>query len=124
MKPIKAEPTIFVIFGGTGDLNARKITPALFHLYLDNWLPEKFKIIGSGRTKLTDDAFRAKLLDAINEFSRSGKPDQKKWKQFAEHIFYTPSDVNDAASFKVFGECIQEQEKEWGVKANIIYYLA
>ena len=62
MKQIKTEPTIFVIFGGTGDLNARKITPALFHLYLDNWLPEKFKIIGSGRTKLTDEAFRSKLL--------------------------------------------------------------
>ncbi|MES2646267.1 MAG: glucose-6-phosphate dehydrogenase [Bacteroidota bacterium] len=124
MKPIKTDPTIFVIFGGTGDLNARKITPALFHLFLDNWLPEKFKIIGSGRTKLTDDAFRKNLLDAINEFSRSGKPDQKKWKLFAEHIFYIPSDVNDAASFKVFGDTIQKQEKEWGLKANIIYYLA
>ena len=86
MKKIKTEPTVFVIFGATGDLNSRKITPALYHLYLDNWLPENFQIIGTGRTKLTNEDFRAKLFEAINEFSRSGKADHSKWQSFADHI--------------------------------------
>ncbi|CAN5769797.1 glucose-6-phosphate dehydrogenase [soil metagenome] len=124
MKEIKPEPTVFVIFGGTGDLNARKITPALYHLFIDGWLPEKFTIIGTGRTKLTDDEFRSKLFDSVNEFSRSGKADAKKWKEFATHIFYGPSDVKDANSFKHFGERIKKLEMEWDVKANVIYYLA
>lgn len=124
MKPIKTDPTIFVIFGGTGDLNSRKITPALYHLFIDQWLPENFAIIGTGRTKLTNEEFREKLFAAVNEFSRSGKADEEKWKAFAEHISYEPSDINDAASFKVFGEKIGEIEKAWNVKPNVIYYLA
>ena len=35
ISPEKNQPTIFVIFGGTGDLNARKLSPALYNLFLD-----------------------------------------------------------------------------------------
>ncbi|SMB92620.1 glucose-6-phosphate 1-dehydrogenase [Hymenobacter roseosalivarius DSM 11622] len=120
----KSQPTIFVIFGGTGDLNARKLTPALYHLYLDGWLPEHFAIIGSGRTALTDEEFRTRLLDGINQFSRSGKADKDKWKEFAQHIVYQAADVQDAATYKKFGQRIEEYQKEWSVQPNVIYYLA
>ncbi|WP_317172170.1 hypothetical protein [Hymenobacter sp. BRD67] len=56
---LKSQPTVFVIFGGTGDLNARKLAPALYNLYLEGWLPEQFALIGTGRTPLSDDDFRA-----------------------------------------------------------------
>lgn len=124
MKAIKAEPTIFVIFGGTGDLNARKITPALYNLFIDGWLPEKFAIIGTGRTKLSDDEFRNHSLQSVNEFSRSGKADETKWSAFASNFFYEISDVNDAASFGVFTNKIKELENAWNTKPDIIYYLA
>ncbi len=124
MKPMNLNPTIFIIFGGTGDLNARKITPALFNLYLDGWMPEMFSIIGTGRTKLTDEEFRALLLEGINEFSRRGKADKKKWQEFSRHISYQVSDIKDGATYPAFAEKIKEQETEWKVEANIIYYLA
>ena len=54
----KSEPTIFIIFGGTGDLNYRKLAPALYNLFLDGWLPQHFSIIGTGRSKLTDDEYK------------------------------------------------------------------
>ncbi|MBS1504724.1 MAG: glucose-6-phosphate dehydrogenase, partial [Bacteroidetes bacterium] len=63
-------PTIFIIFGGTGDLNARKIMPALYNLYLDGWMPAQFSIVGTGRTPLTDEQFRNNMLEDINQFSR------------------------------------------------------
>jgi len=124
MKAIKSHPTIFIIFGGTGDLNARKITPALFNLFLDGWLPEQFTIIGTGRTKLTDEAFRDLLLKGINEFSRRGKADKKKWAEFSEHINYHVSDINDAATYATFSKKIKEQNEAWQASADIIYYLA
>lgn len=40
-------PTILFIFGGSGDLTNRKLIPALYNLYLDNYLPQKFIIIGA-----------------------------------------------------------------------------
>lgn len=120
----KIQPTIFLIFGGTGDLNARKLTPALYHLFLDNWLPPQFAIIGTGRSKLSDEEFRAKLLEAINQFSRSGKVDKDKWNTFAQHIVYQAADVKDAATYQEFSKRIAACEQEWGTPANIIHYLA
>ena len=73
MKDIKSQPTIFVIYGATGDLCQRKLAPALYNLFLDGWMPDKFSIIGAGRTELTNEEFRQKLLEGINEFSRNGK---------------------------------------------------
>jgi len=39
------EPTVFVIFGGAGDLTWRKLVPALFDLSQDRSLPAQFAII-------------------------------------------------------------------------------
>ena len=120
----QSEPVIFIIFGGTGDLNSRKLAPALYNLFLDGWLPEQFAIIGTGRTPLTDEQFAGRLLNGINQFSRSGKADAQKWKEFASHLFYQASDINDANTYGEFGGRISRHESEWGVKPNVIYYLA
>jgi len=120
----KPEPTIFIIFGGTGDLNFRKLIPALYNLFLDGWMPEQFCIIGTGRTKLDNDQFKTKLLDGINEFSRSGKAKDGKWEEFSQHIFYQISDLNDPKTYQEFGVKIENHNNEWKTKANVIYYLA
>ena len=39
-------PTLVFIFGGSGDLNNRKLTPALFNLFADGFLDANFKIFG------------------------------------------------------------------------------
>ncbi|UOQ64798.1 glucose-6-phosphate dehydrogenase [Hymenobacter volaticus] len=120
----KIQPTIFVIFGGTGDLNARKLAPALYNLYLEGWLPTQFSIIGTGRTKLKEEEFRANLLKDINQFSRSGKVKPEQWEIFSQNLFYQASDLNDAETYKEFGVRIQQHETEWHTRANVIYYLA
>jgi glucose-6-phosphate 1-dehydrogenase len=33
-------PAILFIFGGSGDLTNRKLIPALYNLYIDNFLPK------------------------------------------------------------------------------------
>jgi len=121
---IKSQPTIFIIFGGTGDLNSRKLAPALYNLFLEGWLPDQFSIIGTGRTPLSDDDFKEKILEGINSFSRSGKAQEDKWAEFSQHLFYQVSDVKDPATYKEFGTRINNHNEEWGKKANVIYYLA
>ncbi|RYE36479.1 MAG: glucose-6-phosphate dehydrogenase [Sphingobacteriaceae bacterium] len=124
MKSTKNQPTVFVIFGGTGDLNWRKITPALYNLFLDDWLPNQFSIIGTGRTQLSNEDFNAKLLDGINQFSRSGKANVEKWKAFSANIVYQPADLNDPGTYNEFGSLIKKYEDDWKQEANVIYYLA
>jgi glucose-6-phosphate 1-dehydrogenase len=121
---IKPEPAIFIIFGGTGDLNYRKLAPALYNLFLEGYLPDHFSIIGTGRTKFSDDEYKAKLHEGINQFSRSGKAEDGKWEEFAQHIYYQVADVKDANSYGEFGKRIETHNNEWKTKATVIYYLA
>ncbi len=49
---------ILVIFGASGDLTKRKLIPALYELYIQKLLPEKFAVLGASRTNLSDEDFR------------------------------------------------------------------
>lgn len=120
----RATPTIFIIFGGTGDLTKRKIIPALYNLFLEKRLPKNFAIIGNGRSKLTDAKYRTSMLEAVDEFSRKGKAKKEDWTQFASHIVYQEANIKDAAEYKNFGERIDAFKDEWDAQPNLIYYCA
>ena len=57
--------SLLFIFGGSGDLNYRKLSPALYNLFIDKWMPEKFGIVGIGRSEYSDDKYRERLLEGI-----------------------------------------------------------
>jgi glucose-6-phosphate 1-dehydrogenase len=121
---IKTQPTIFVIFGATGDLTGRKVVPALYNLFLDGWLPKQFAIVGAALDKLSDNQFRETLLKDIDRFSRSGKSKKGEWDEFSKNIFYQESEINDIASYQEIGERIEKHNAEWGTTANVIFYMA
>ncbi|WP_316810068.1 glucose-6-phosphate dehydrogenase [Pedobacter heparinus] len=121
---INLNPTIVVIFGGTGDLNLRKLAPALYNLYADGYMPEKYAIIGTARRKLTDEKFRETLMDGVNNFSRSGKVKVDKWNKFAEHLVYSPVDVEAPETFGDLKANIEKYQKEFGPTTQVLYYLA
>jgi len=121
---IKSHPTVFIIFGATGDLNWRKITPALYNLFLDNWLPDQFVIVGTGRSELSDEGFRQKLLEGIDQFSRKGKAEKNKWEDFSKHVFYKSSNLTDEKTYTEFGKVILQYQQEWKVEPHVVYYLA
>lgn len=120
----KSTPSIFIIFGGTGDLAKRKIIPALYNLFLENRLPEKFAIIGTGRSKFTDVKYRNSLLDAVNEFSRTGKAEKEIWANFSSNITYQIANIKDAAEYTEFKNRIDTLKEEWKLKPSITYYCA
>ena len=62
---------ILIIFGASGDLTLRKLIPALFNLQLKNLLPEKFSIIGVGRSSFSDSEFRNKMSEVLKNSTKS-----------------------------------------------------
>jgi glucose-6-phosphate 1-dehydrogenase len=50
------QDTLFVLFGAGGDLSWRLIVPALFNLFLDGHLPERFLLLGVDRADVDDAA--------------------------------------------------------------------
>jgi glucose-6-phosphate 1-dehydrogenase len=118
------EPTVFVIFGGAGDLTWRKLVPALFDLSLDRSMPAQFSIIAVDRIKLGDDALHRRLHDGASKFSRFGKPETAAWNEFAGHIHYQQGDFKKPQTYSALGAQCARLEKEWGVKAHRIFYMA
>jgi glucose-6-phosphate 1-dehydrogenase len=118
------DPIIFVIFGGAGDLAWRKLIPALFDLSQDRSQPAQFAIIAVDRIKLSDGALRNRWHDGVNQFSRFGKAKTAAWNLFAQHIHYQQGDFKQASTYAALGGQCAKLEKEWGTKAQRIFYMA
>lgn len=119
----KAEATIIIIFGGTGDLAKRKLIPAFYNLHLQEWMPDKFAIIGLGRTPLDDRQYQDRLHEGLVEFSRT-KPKDKTWEAFKPAISYFISDINKVESYKELAKKLDDLDTNWGVRANRLFYLS
>ena len=61
------DPVTVVIFGASGDLAKRKLIPALYHLQEAQCLPERYAVIGSARTPMSDDAYRDAMRDVLQQ---------------------------------------------------------
>ncbi len=116
--------TVLFIFGGSGDLNFRKLSPALYNLFIDNWMPEKFSIIGIGRTAYSDVEYRARLLEGIRQFSRRKDIADDQWQSFSKYVFYLKMDAEKDDQYTGITEMIQKKEAEYGEHPNIIFYMA
>src|SRR5882672_4877703 len=117
---IRAQSTIFFIFGGTGDLTSRKLIPALYNLFLDGWMPSQFAIIGLGRTQQTDDQFRSALLEDINKFSRSGKADSEKWTKFSMQVYFQVSEIQEEKTYVEQSARIKRLSEEWKTEPCLV----
>lgn len=123
MTKIKLEPTIFVIFGGGGDLAWRKLLPSLYNLSQDAQLPEKFSILLVDRSDLGDAKEKKHLHEGINQFARC-KATTAQWNQFEKHFHYLKGDFNDSKAYSAIAQQCSKIEKEWDEKAQRIFYMA
>ncbi len=89
---IPVAPFDLVIFGGTGDLSRRKLIPALYHRWIDGQIPTTSRIVGSARTEMDADAYRAFAREACQKASGDSWDDQK-WTAFEALIDYVSMDA-------------------------------
>jgi len=118
------EPTVFVIFGGAGDLTWRKLVPALFDLSQDQSMPAHFAVIAVDRVDMSDEKLRQRLLDGVKKFSRHGKEAPGHWSEFAKRISYQQGDFKKMQTYSTLGQSCAKLEKEWGAKVHRIFYMA
>lgn len=116
--------SLIFIFGGSGDLNYRKLSPALYNLFIDEWMPEKFDIVGIGRTKYSDEEYRNHLFEGIQQFSRRKDEKNGKWAKFSKHVSYLSMDAGNEADYAKIAEIVKQKEQEYGEHPNVIFYLA
>jgi glucose-6-phosphate 1-dehydrogenase len=118
------EPTVFVIFGGAGDLTWRKLVPALFDLSQDRSMPAHFSVMAVDRVPMSDQKLRQRLHSGVNQFSRFGKAKDAAWNEFAQHLSYQQGDFKKPQTYAALGDQCARLEKEWGAKTHRIFYMA
>ena len=117
------EPCSIVIFGASGDLTARKLIPALYHLFKEKQLPPAFRILGFARREKTDESFRAELREALDQFSRTQPVDDAVWSGFADHVVYCVGDLTDPAAYQKLEQRLTAFANP-ALRNNLLFYLA
>ena len=112
-------PFDLVIFGGTGDLTARKLIPALYNRHCAGQLPEQARIITLGRRDLSHDDYLASIYDKSHAQISEKYFDEAQWQAFSGRIEYRQLDANSDADFDNLAEHLQ------GAQDRIrIFYLS
>jgi glucose-6-phosphate 1-dehydrogenase len=117
------DPCTLVIFGASGDLTKRKLFPALYSLAYRNLLPQNFAIVGVARTEESDDDFRDRMKESVQEFARDPF-DDRVWDFLAGGMRYVAMDFTDDEAENRLGETLNELDEERGTRGNRVYYLA
>jgi glucose-6-phosphate 1-dehydrogenase len=94
-----------VIFGGTGDLAARKLLPAMFHRFVDGQVPATSRIIGIAREATDDAGYRAQMRKALA--GDGSKAEQVE--AFLQQVFYRSLDARKDNGWDDFAALLTER---------------
>jgi glucose-6-phosphate 1-dehydrogenase len=117
------EPCTIVIFGASGDLTARKLIPALYHLHLEGQMPESCRVIGFARREKTDASWRDEMRAGVETYSRTQQVDDARWDAFAANLSYHRGDLTDAGAYTGLAKRLADFGEPRLVN-NLVFYLA
>ena len=109
-----------VIFGGAGDLATRKLLPALYHLNKDGHLPGGSRIIGAGRSAMSQAEFTEHVAKACHDYVPEADMDDHALEAFCKRIDYVTVDSGDPKQFDDLAATLGKA----GDERTRIYFLA
>lgn len=118
----RQHPCNIVIVGASGDLSRRKLIPALFSLYCNDLLPQRFNIFGFARSQLDDQQFRRAIMANLTcRYVPEAPKCERLMDEFLARCFYHQGSYDDPASF----EALHEKVHRMGAQsANALFYMA
>ncbi len=120
----KPDNHILVIFGASGDLAYRKLLPALFDLFVQDLLPEKFAVLGVSRTEISDEAFREKMKEGIEKFANLGEKSKDDISALLPALYYQAIDTFNVEDYDKLKNRLESMDKDLGTGGNYLYYLS
>ncbi|RQS71967.1 glucose-6-phosphate dehydrogenase [Burkholderia sp. Bp8963] len=98
------QPVDMIIFGGGGDLAARKLLPALYMAHLHCNLPSDTRIIAVGRRDWGIDGYRAFMEEQSRPFIDEKAFDAQAWSRFLDLFQYVLIDVGAPGDYARLAE--------------------
>ncbi|MCF8259614.1 MAG: glucose-6-phosphate dehydrogenase [Melioribacteraceae bacterium] len=115
---------ILVIFGASGDLTKRKLIPAIFELEKQKLLPEKFAVLGIGRTEIPNEEFRQKMVEGVKIHGKCDDKYLQLLDDFARKLYYKSIDTKDRADYIKVKDELQKIDSDLDIGGNYIFYLS
>jgi glucose-6-phosphate 1-dehydrogenase len=114
-------PTVFVLFGATGDLAHRMVLPAFYRLAKEELLPEKWMLVGNGRGDVAHEDFQSDVEKSLKDSGE--KLDDDVWSGFRDRLRFAGGgfDTDDPGSLL---DVIGEARESVGDDAQLVHYLA
>ncbi|CAK7349126.1 unnamed protein product [Dovyalis caffra] len=110
------------VVGASGDLAKKKIFPALFALFYEDWLPKNFTVFGYARTKLTDEELRNMISGTLTCRIDQRENCADKMDQFLKRCFYHAGQYDSEEDFSKLDSKLKD--KEAGKVSNRLFYLS
>src|SRR5271166_2808606 len=120
----RAPPCTIVIFGANGDLTKRKLMPSLYRLAYERRIPPNFAVLGSSRTKMDDETFRAKMCEDVKKFLEDSPFDQQLWDNFARGLYYLAGDLSDQGFYQQMSAKLDHIAHDHQTGGNVLFYLS
>jgi glucose-6-phosphate 1-dehydrogenase len=114
-------PTIFVLFGGTGDLAKRLVLPAFYRLALEGLLPQQWLLVGNGRGDVAHEDFRGHVHDALTQFGP--EPEAGPWESFAQRVLFAGGGFNSSNPGSLL-DVLAQARTTLGGDPQLVHYMA
>ncbi|MGH9120851.1 MAG: glucose-6-phosphate dehydrogenase, partial [Acidimicrobiales bacterium] len=115
------QPTVFVLFGATGDLAHRMVLPAFFTLAQQGLLPSDWRLIGNGRGDVSHEDFQARVKESLTEFGP--QPEEGPWEEFRSRLRFAGGGFSSSDPGSLT-KLLEEAEQELGGNPSRVFYLA
>ena len=109
----KPKDHILIIFGASGDLTRRKLIPALGELQKLGLLPNKFAVLGVGRSKFDDSTYRAMISEHMDDAE-----------EMLPLLHYYSMDTQSEEDFKGLARQLEQMSSELQLDPSYLFYLA
>jgi glucose-6-phosphate 1-dehydrogenase len=114
-------PSVFVLFGATGDLAKRMVLPAFYRLAREGLLPEKWLLVGNGRGDVAHEDFRARFRESLT--GSGTEPEAREWDAFAKRVFFAGGGFSTDSPGSLL-DVIGEARGSLGGDPQLVHYLA
>ena len=126
LEAVISEPCVMVIFGASGDLTKRLLVPALYNLACDGLLSDNFAVLGTGRSKISNQEFRESMAsedNGLRAFHTRKEFDNDACEKLLSRFHFETANL-DPEDFKKLKQSVDELDEKYQAGGNILFYFA
>jgi glucose-6-phosphate 1-dehydrogenase len=119
--PPAPQPTVFILYGATGDLAHRLVLPSFYQLAIAGLLPKEWRLVGNGRGDVAHEDFQERVRESLEEFGP--KPAEGPWDDFKSRLRFAGGGF-DSTNPGCLLDVLHDAQQEMGSNPQLVHYMA